>query len=150
MIYVIASDIHGDSSSLRGLLLRESRAGAFLLLGDSCLPKEEISPFVSVLGNCDMAFREDYPLHRSIRFPSGHRAFLSHHPLGSDSLRELKKAGYMYFFHGHTHVVEDYIDESGIRVVCPGSLSLPRDSDRGSYMLVKADESGEEITFKKA
>lgn len=148
MRYVIASDIHGDVSSLHDLLVRESRADAFLLLGDVCLAKEEINPFVSVLGNCDLAFRDDYPLRRDIVFPSGHKALLTHHPLPLSSMGELYSRGYRYVFHGHTHEREDR-EVAGVRIICPGSLSFPRDGELGSYIVVNADEKGEEILFLK-
>lgn len=148
MRYVIASDIHGDASSLHDLLIRESRADAFLLLGDTCLPKEEINPFVSVLGNCDLAFRGDYPLRREIVFPSGHKALLAHHPLPLSSMGELASRGYQYFFHGHTHEREER-EVAGVKILCPGSLSFPRDGALGSYIVAKADEKGEEILFLK-
>ncbi len=147
MRYVIASDIHGDLSSLHELLIRESAAGAFLLLGDTCLPKEAINPFVSVLGNCDLSFREDYPLRREITFPSGRKALLAHHPLPLSSMGELSSRGFAYFFHGHTHEREDK-EAAGVRILCPGSLSFPRDGEEGSYLIVDAGPEGEEIAFR--
>ncbi len=148
MIYLLASDIHGDLSTLRGLVLKNPEAGAFLLLGDVQASPEEISPFVSVLGNSDLGYRDHYPLHREIVFESGKKALLAHHPLPNRALDRLIENGYSYFLHGHTHVREDRLYR-GLRILCPGSTSFPRDGGMGSYILIDSNPDGEKVLFKE-
>ena len=39
--------------------------------------------------------------------------------------------------------------EAGVRIVCPGSPSEPRDGGKGSYVILKIDGTKIDVRFKK-
>lgn len=149
MKILFISDTHGSLSELKALLYKEYDADLYLHLGDVLGPSEEIAPFVAVRGNCDSSLYH-YPFERELTLPSGKKMLLRHHPLScSKEAEELKERGYSYFLHGHTHKREDLLLPNGLRSLCPGSLSYPRDGEYCSYLVFKADPEGENWEFKK-
>ncbi len=146
MKIVIASDTHGDIASLEKVFLREQNSDAFLHAGDSEAPSNSIVPFLAVKGNCDSYFN-DYPKFRLVHTPLG-LLRIEHHPISSLSqLETLKRDDIKIFIHGHTHKIEaTQID--GVYVFCPGSLSYPRDSEVGSYLVLNIEKNSLKYTFK--
>ena len=69
MKIVIVSDSHGNREILEKIVLQNPSANIFLHAGDSGLCKLEISPYVSVKGNCD--YESDFPDKLIIKTPYG-------------------------------------------------------------------------------
>ena len=69
MKIVIAGDNHGEKDSLKKIVNKEPNTDLFLHTGDSLLLDYELTPFVSVKGNCD--YLQDYPESRTIKTPIG-------------------------------------------------------------------------------
>lgn len=146
MRIVIISDTHGDSSSIREVLLKEQNADIYLHAGDVCLYPSEINPFAAVRGNCDFIHKE-YPASRIIETPLG-KLMIRHHPfLHRSDFKELKEKGIKFFVHGHTHEKEEF-ECDGVISLCPGSTTFPRD-DEPSYLVLEIDQKGYKVIFKK-
>ena len=158
MKYLIASDIHGSGLHCEKLVERYKAEGAekLLLLGDilyhgprNPLPAEYGPPKVCELlnplwpeilcvkGNCDSEVDE-----MVLRFPllggyavleDGRRSIiLTHgHIFNEEHLPPIKAGDLL--LHGHTHVKVAKKMDCGAYLVNPGSTSLPKDGDVGSY-----------------
>lgn len=147
MKIVIVSDTHGDSYSLQKILLRETGVDLYIHAGDSVAPKEEINPFAAVRGNCDMVYRKDYEKEYECMTPYG-KLHMEHIPLNDIMVEALKLEGVKIFVHGHTHVRKKECDD-GVYTFCPGSLSFPRDNDKGTYLVLEITENEVKSTFKE-
>ncbi len=146
MKIVIVSDTHGDIASLEKVYLRKQNADVFLHAGDSEAPSNSIAPFAGVKGNCD-AYFDEYPKFRLVNTPLGILR-IEHHPFSSlTQLETLKRDDVKIFVHGHTHKKEA-TEIDGIYVFCPGSLSYPRDSEIGSYLVLDIENNSLNYTFK--
>ncbi|WAW15231.1 metallophosphoesterase family protein [Peptostreptococcus equinus] len=97
-------------------------------------------PVMAVVGNCDFNTAEkelDFEL-------EGINIFLTHgHKYGVKSSDDLivqraKKVNAKIAIYGHTHIKEDKEIE-GVRVINPGSLTLPRDGCKGSYVILEVE-----------
>lgn len=145
MKIVIVSDSHGDANILRIVAKREEDAMHFVHAGDLEDTEESAWPFSVVLGN-----RDFLPLKREIVIhnPFGDGDMLiRHRPLsGKGELEGLKRRGIRYFVHGHTHEKEKR-EEEGIVILCPGSVSYPRDGT-ASYLSISGDKGNVSIEFK--
>lgn len=145
MRIIVISDTHGDDEVVRKVFLKEQKADVFLHAGDSCTLPSEITPFIAVRGNCDM-FYPQYPSKFTIDTEYG-KLYMQHYPRSRSELDDLRKQGFALFVHGHTHVKE-IKDYEGIKVLCPGSASRPRD-DYASYMVITTSKVTVEVEFKK-
>ena len=59
--------------------------------------------------------------------------------VGTDLYLAAKEAGAVMACYGHTHVA--FYDESGdVRILCPGSISSPRDGTNGTYAIINTDD----------
>ena len=110
MKIVIVSDSHGNREILEKIVLQNPSANIFLHAGDSGLCKLEISPYVSVKGNCD--YESDFPDKLIIKTPYGN-LYMTHgnrlYEINSHTL-EKNNAKIFVFGHTHHHLVEK-IDE---------------------------------------
>jgi len=145
MRLVVISDCHGDYQIVRDIVNKERNANIYLCLGDSELPEDMISPFVSVKGNCDYFY--DYPLQRIITTPAGNILAEHGHLRGTITPEDLKEKGCKVYLFGHTHRhILKKID--GLYFANPGSTSRPRDDTQGSYLVIDADQDGFKFTFR--
>ena len=162
MKYLIASDLHGSAKYCRELMEACAREGAdrILLLGDilyhgprndlpeEYAPKEVIAmlsackvPVCGVRGNCEAEIDQtvlpfpvmaDYAL-----LPLGNRLiFATHgHLYNETHLPPLNPGDIL--LHGHTHIKEMRMigENNDILYLNPGSLSIPKDDGRHSYMI---------------
>lgn len=159
MKLMIASDIHGSAYYCEEMLkaFYREEADKLILLGDilyhgprNDLPKEyapkKVIDFLNniknkilcIRGNCDtevdqmvLAFPilADY----SALFFEKNMIYLSHgHHFNPDNLPPLNKGD--IFISGHTHIPHN-IDVNGIRCLNPGSLSIPKEESKHSYMI---------------
>ena len=136
MKIVVISDTHGDEEALRMVAMREYDADLYLHAGDVGLMGEgATTPFAAVKGNCDFY---SYPRDYHTQTPYG-PLYMRHYPLDSDGAYEaFAKKGWRIFIHGHTHTKE--CEKIGdLWVFCPGSISYPRDGDKGSYLVIKIE-----------
>lgn len=146
MKIVVISDTHGDFYELKRVYIKESDARMFLHAGDSeAFDKNELSPFASVKGNCDYGLT-DLPNDYWAKTPYG-LLYMRHYPItDAGELEALKEKHVKIFIHGHTHIKElkKYDD---MYVLCPGSLTRPRDG-QASYMVLNVEENKVEVQFK--
>lgn len=147
MRILVVSDTHGDNYALEQVALREPSIDLYLHAGDVCAPKESISPFAAVRGNCDGYFREDYKPSYEILTPYG-KLHMEHYPVRDIYEASLETEGVKIFIHGHTHVREQR-NENGVYTFCPGSLAFPRDNDKGTYLILDITEKEVKATFKE-
>ena len=147
MRILVVSDTHGDNYALEQVALREPGIDLYLHAGDVCAPKESISPFAAVRGNCDGYFREDYKPTYEIKTPYG-KLHMEHYPVSDIYEASLETEGVKIFIHGHTHVREARND-NGIYTFCPGSLAFPRDNGKGTYLILDITEKEVKATFKE-
>lgn len=141
---LVVSDSHSNQELLQILALKHQDCSYFLHLGDSELPSFFLSPFISVKGNCDF---EEYPLYREISLPIG-KLFCEHGQnyqfLDIDYIKSLNCKIYL---HGHTH--KHYLKEvDGIYIANPGSLTRPRDGNKGTYLIISIDDKNINFDFK--
>lgn len=138
MKILICSDSHGDYFSLNDIVLKNYDCDYFFHLGDSGLPSYLLNNFCGVKGNCDF---NDLPKTRDIEI-EGLKFHLEH----GDSIK------FMYnptkyvesldcdiFVFGHTHKKLFDKLESGKYLINPGTLTRPRDGDKGSYLIIKIE-----------
>jgi len=98
-------------------------------LGDVCAPEllvgfEQLGPPLRVVrGNCDA--NDAWPLALELE-REGVKFFLTHIP------PQRVPEGTQVVLHGHTHLVRDETDPSGVRWLNPGALTRPREG-RASF-----------------
>lgn len=145
MKIVIVSDSHGNYSLLNQIVNENYDADYFFHLGDFEIPESLMSPFCFIKGNCD--FSSSAPTEKNIIINN-----LKFH------LEHGDKINYMYFdeyiknkncdifLFGHIHkkmALEIY----NTKVFNPGSLTRPRDSSKGSYLILFIDKNNR-ITYE--
>lgn len=147
MKIVVISDTHGDTSAINQVLLRERGVDLYLHAGDVVAPKEAINPFAAVRGNCDGFYRQDYDKVYEYKTPFG-KIHMEHIPLSDIMVEALKLEGVRIFIHGHTHVRK--VEKDGeAYIFCPGSLTYPRDNNKGTYLILEVTEKEVKYTFKE-
>lgn len=141
MKILVFSDSHGRTIDMYGLIEQES-PDAVIHLGDhyedACDLRRSYPdiPVYAVRGNND--FEPDAPL-TSVIAPEGVRMYLTHGhrdrvgwtDTGLVSTHAAEN-GCVLALYGHTHLRND-VRENGVRVMNPGSISMPR-SGRGSCL----------------
>ena len=175
MKLMIASDIHGSAWYCKQMLDRykEEQAERLLLLGDllyhgprNDLPRdydpkaviamlnENREELLCVRGNCDAEVDQmvlQFPILADymILYLEGRMIFATHgHIHNKESLPPLKKGDVL--LHGHTHV-QAMEDCGGYLYLNPGSVSIPKNGNKNSYMVYEdgvfiiKDMDGEEI-----
>ena len=164
MKLMIASDIHGSAYYCQKLMdaYKQEKADKLLLLGDLLYhgprndlpkdynPKEVITmlnaiknDILCVRGNCEAEVDQmvlEFPVMADyiMLYVEGLTIFATHgHLYHENNLPPLKKGDVL--LHGHTHV-------SGIRtlgditLVNPGSVSIPKENTKHSYMILEQGE----------
>lgn len=167
MKLLIASDIHGSAYYCRKLIdaFQRENADRLLLLGDilyhgprndlprDYAPKEVIAMLnplayriICVRGNCDGEVDDmvlDFPLLAEYAIISddslgSNIIFATHgHHFNASSLPKLRKGDIL--LHGHTHI-PTFESVSGVYVVNPGSVSIPKADSEHSYMVFENGE----------
>lgn len=140
----IMSDSHGNWAAIDNAVSMAQKVDAWLHCGD-CLPDAEYLqdltsvPVYSVAGNCDWPGPKT--TYERIVELEGHKIFMTHgHNYGVRYTQEYimeaaESQGADIAVFGHTHMVE-YIPGSPL-VLNPGSVSRPRDEQRGSFMIME-------------
>lgn len=143
MKILVVSDSHHDDETLRKIAIKHSDCDFYFHLGDSQSSKENISPFISVKGNCDY-FSSDLIKYISTVTPYG-KLYAEHIPFYQMNINKLKKEGYKIYLHGHTHRKRNEVID-GIHIINPGSISYPRDS-HSSYCLLNISKDKVDVKF---
>ena len=132
MKILVVSDAHGNLEAMKDLLKIYPNMDLYLDAGDSQGSTYELSPYRSIKGNCDY-----YPFDEKalIRTSAGN-IFMRHLPYIDD--KELE--GVRLFIHGHTHRYR-IVDKNKYLILCPGSISLPRDGSNGTYAIITIENN---------
>ncbi|MBO7450163.1 MAG: phosphodiesterase [Clostridiales bacterium] len=165
MKIMVASDIHGDIVKCRDVIAKfnEEKADKLLLLGDllyhgprndlpkDYAPKEVIKELnalkeriIAVRGNCDTEVDQmviEFPIMAEyIYIVSGDvTIFATHgHHHNPDNLPFLAPGS--IFLYGHTHVALDEM-RGDIRIMNPGSPSIPKNGTAPSYIIIENGEA---------
>ena len=160
MKWLIASDIHGSARWAEQLAERFDASGAdrLLLLGDilyhgprNALPEDYDPPRVATLlnaraericcvrGNCDCEVDQmvlDFPVTADYLYLSvGQRiCFATHgHVYSEQRMPRLAKGDCFLFGHIHVPRCEQ---RDGLTILNPGSVSIPKENSRHSYMML--------------
>ena len=159
MRYLIASDLHGSASSAKFLLekFNDLKCDKLILLGDILYhgprndlpinynPKEVISllnpissNIIAINGNCDAEVDQmvlNFQLNKQLDLDlNGIQFHLEH----GHHLDEYDNSSYAILY-GHTHIKR--IEKIGKNIFLnPGSITIPKDSKLGSYMILDNDE----------
>ena len=161
MKLMIISDIHGSSYYLEKVLniYKEENYTNLIILGDvlyhgprNDLPKEynpkacikmlkELKDVIYIKGNCD-AEVDDMVLNvtmeeKKIIELDGKKIFLTHgHHINKDNL---PKEDVDFLIYGHFHV-PFIMKKDGIIIMSPGSISIPKENSRPSYIKYENEE----------
>ena len=137
MKILICSDSHGEYNILNDLYLNNYSITNFLHLGDSCLPEYLMSHFCAVKGNCDF---NSLPKYKDIEI-GGLKIHMEHGDgfrMHFDMEEYLKDLDCDIFLYGHTH--KKIAAKIGKTFVFnPGSLTKPRDGNKGSYLIIEIE-----------
>lgn len=165
MRYFIASDIHGSALYCGKMLkaFKEEGCDRLLLLGDILYhgprndlpegyePKKVIEMLnnvkdriLCVRGNCEAEVDQmvlKFPVMASyaiISIESGEKSFMVYathgHEYNRDNLPPVCPGDWI--IHGHTHIPCDDMTDTGIRILNPGSVSIPKNGSSRGYMIL--------------
>ena len=139
MKILVCSDCHGDYAALNQIYLSNSDVDIFYNLGDNELPEYLLHNFLAIKGNCDF---NSLPLEANTEV-EGFKVHMEH---GNNFLFHMNANKYIenkdcdIFLFGHTH--KKLASKVGNTYVFnPGSLSRPRDGDKGSYLILELKEN---------
>ena len=160
MKLLICSDIHGDLESCEKALEAFEREGAdkLLLLGDILYhgPRNDLPPtyapkgviallnpmkskIIAVRGNCDAEVDQmvlDFPIMADCaRLELDGLSVLATHGHHYNTATPPPLAKGEIMLHGHTHIAKIEKFGNGNIAINPGSVSIPKDSTGGSYVI---------------
>ena len=162
-IFMIASDIHGDSKTTEKLLERFEESGAerLVLLGDilyhgprndlpdGYAPKRVIEllnkysdKILCVRGNCDTEVDQmvlSFPILADYAYilADGLRIFATHgHKYNIEAMPPLAKGDIL--LHGHTHVPVAVAFGKDNLYINPGSVSIPKNDSHKGYIIYQS------------
>lgn len=146
MKIVIVSDSHGHNQILSQILKIEKDADLFLHAGDMEEEPRILFPYICVKGNCDYFQVET----ERIISLGKHKLYITHGHLitltRNNLLRIAKEKNCDIIIHGHTH--KYYYEEiDGIHIMCPGSITYPRDKNK-SYLVLNVNNDKIEVVKK--
>lgn len=137
MKILVVSDSHRNVSLLKDIYYKNSTCDYFLHLGDSELPEYLMRDFSTVKGNCDYV---DFPKTKDIEI-CGLKIHMEHGDSFSFRMNPTKcveDSNCDIFLFGHTHVkLANKVKNTYI--FNPGSLTKPRDSEKGSYLILTVE-----------
>ncbi|HHU55998.1 MAG TPA: metallophosphoesterase [Acholeplasmataceae bacterium] len=145
MKIVVVSDTHRDKEILNRIAKKHHDADYFLHAGDSCLPPEEIYPFIGVKGNCDFfRYKPNLVINTGVI-----KIFMTHgHFHRKAKLISTAKANDCeVVIFGHTHVPY-YEEEDGIILINPGSPTRPRGKSMPSYAVITIINNNIDVSFE--
>ena len=163
MKIMFASDIHGALPCCEKMIGRyfEEKAEKLILLGDilyhgprndipdgydpkgvSALLNKHKSELLCVRGNCDAEVDQmmlEFPVlaEYMIMWLGGRMVFATHGHVHNTSAPPMLKSGDI-LLHGHTHI-QTAEEHDGYVYINPGSVSLPKNGNKNSYMVFQDD-----------
>lgn len=159
MKFMIASDIHGSAYFCRLMIeaYKREKTDRLIILGDilyhgprndlprEYAPKEVIemlnnmrTELLCVRGNCDTEVDQmvlDFPIlaeYMIIPTDTGMIYATHGHIRNKENMPPLKSGDIL--LHGHTHI-PTLDNESGIYIINPGSVSIPKNGSQNGYMI---------------
>ncbi|MCR5738038.1 MAG: metallophosphoesterase [Eubacterium sp.] len=150
MRILVISDTHGSMAGVERVLEKHGHFDMVIHLGDIIGQLKQLEKMCgcivkSVCGNCD--FGSESPIADIVEFGKN-RALITHGHYydcnwGIDQLCYAADGNQCNMvMYGHTHVPE-MIENEGILVLNPGSLTRPRQMNRRkSYIIIEVDEKG--------
>jgi len=149
---VVMSDNHGDISSLNKIKEIENNADYYIHCGDSEANIEELHSFYAVKGNNDW-FNPDLRDEMVLNV-EGINIYICHgHKVGYlNRLQNLATIANHYHcqltLFGHSHIPCDEMVD-GVRIINPGSTSLPRGGSKPSYAVIEINNGQISVLLKK-
>ena len=142
MKILLTSDIHGNKEIIEKILLENQNCDYFFDAGDSQLNPNELSPIITVKGNCD--YNND--LLNSILFttPLG-KLYIQHSP--NIPYHILQNQDIKIIINGHTHIPKHQVIEN-THFINPGSVTYPRSSNVGTYMILEISKEDIKVILK--
>jgi putative phosphoesterase len=159
MKVLVVSDSHRDTQSVIDVIEKE-KPEMLIHLGDLETDTSEIEkamqvpvhPCIFIRGNCDGYERNLKPV--AVFDLCGHRFFCTHgHSQGvymsyDNLIYSAEENDCDIALYGHTHVPFDDIFEGyevtdSVRILNPGSISVPRGGSSKGYMVMTFDDSGD-------
>lgn len=135
MKIIVVSDSHGNYEKLNEIYLSHQDVDLFWHLGDFEIPEYLLSPYMAIKGNCDYFSNlpnEKDLIINTVKFHLEHGQFINFNNLES----YVTSKNCDIFLFGHLHKkIELKIDNT--LILNPGSLTKPRDSNIGSYLLIE-------------
>ena len=147
MKIIVVSDSHGNTSLLREIKEKYYDADLFIHCGDYELPEYLMNGFMHVKGNCD--YDNDAPSRIDIPTKWGniHVEHGNSYQFMCNKKEYIKNLNAFIFLFGHTHEkLEAKVGNTYL--FNPGSLTYPRDSNTGSFLVINIDEKTNEIKWK--
>ena len=138
MKLLVIADSHGEINLLNKIFNDNKNVDIFIHLGDSELPPYLLNNYVCVKGNMDFY---EYPLERDLLTPYG----IIHLEHGNKYIDKNKLNNYFMFLSGHTHI-KRVSKFNNTYIFNPGSLTRPRDSNKGSYLIIDI-KSKDEVSY---
>ncbi len=161
MKIMVASDIHGSAFFCEKLVEEYKKSGAqrLLLLGDILYhgPRNDLpqdydpkrvcdmlnelkNDIMCIRGNCDSEVDDmvlSFPVNaeNAVLFDGERMIYATHgHKYNIDNLPNIKRGDILLY--GHTHVPV-CTAKSGINIMNPGSVSIPKENSPHSYMIIE-------------
>jgi len=157
-VFVI-SDIHGSYKFLNDFMkiYNEEKSDLLVILGDilyhgprnplpldynpqkvASLLNEIKDNILWIKGNCDGEVDEmvlDFPMvEKGVLFVNDHRVFLTHGHKYNEKNMTLNEGDILLYGHLHINFLKN---ENGVIVGNPGSLSLPKENTKNSYLVIE-------------
>lgn len=153
MKVLVTSDTHGICSKISDYILENEDIKLLLHAGDGASDVENIHyetgiSYEFVRGNND--YSSNAPVEKVIEV-EGIKIFITHgHTYGvhygyDEILKRAKDLSCDIAIHGHTHKTINVVEDN-IRIINPGSVSMPRDNNPGFFIL---DINGNSYDLKR-
>lgn len=145
MKFVVISDSHGLYDPVMDVVNANPDADIFIHLGDYEIPEYLLNRFIFVKGNCDYfsdakeSYDIDYDFGK-IHFEHGNHIDFAHFD------EYVKSKNCFIFLFGHLHK-KIALKIGDTYVFNPGSLTKPRDSNTGSYLIINIDKN-KKVTYE--
>ncbi|WP_034301503.1 YfcE family phosphodiesterase [Alkalibacterium sp. AK22] len=152
MKLIVVSDNHGNAYYMEEILsIYEDEAPGWIHCGDSELPEDHPlwQNYKTVEGNMDYAKGIPLELVRRIEDKTmlvvhGHKHAVKQSYQKLKSRADEEQATFV--FYGHTHIAK-VEQEDGIFFINPGSLTQPRDRERGTYLVMDYNPKKHTVQF---
>lgn len=149
---LIMSDTHGWEKEVEDVLSRHrGEVDAVFHCGDSELSPDNrvLENVYTVKGNCD--FGPGFPEEivetvKNTTFFIGHGHLLNVKMTEMNLIYKGEESRADVICYGHTHTVAA-VQKNGMVILNPGSLRLPRQYDKGTYVILETDDRSVNVNF---